>query len=374
MNRLPLAVLLAGLTSAIVSGAPDLTVGVAGGLVFGTIAVLARRGPLHGLAGAAAGLAMAGIAHPLALSPANWTLLIVGLALGGAWRKQSAERPWLPYVGTGLVLTGICLMLGRQGLLWALPLAGGVAGSQWDPPLPLRPLQGLVAAGIVVGAGLTLNAGFVQVVNTTDRALLAEWSEGSRLVPAGGSDAWWTQGEQVVFRAVPGGPSFVYLPPGTAKRSAPTSPADRAEVGQVVPCDELLPRALEGEERYQVALVRQGCEAPVRWLTPGAIAARALAGQADGALVPLLETSVELPLDEVEATILAAQARLGIVEKPAQVMVEGSPYDQAVLLAHLEPHGAGMLRSHFERLDEEAPGMYQGTLRALSVSPGSGVE
>ena len=345
---------------------------MAGGLVFGPIAAFARLGPLQGMAGALAGLAMAGLAAPLALSPANWSLVLVGLALGGA-QRQSQARPWLPWVATGLVLGGICLLLGRQGLLWALPLAGAIAGTQWAPPLPLKLLQGITAIAVVAGAALTVNAGFIQVINTTDRGLLAEWSEGQRLVPARGSDAWWTGGKSVVFRATPTGHTFVQMPAGEARRSAPVQPADRAETGQEVPCDELLVPALEGDERHQVALILQGCTAPVRWMTTGAIAARALTGDGDGALVPLLEARVELPLDAVEGAILAAQARLGAVEEPSRVLLEGTPYDHAVLLASTDPVGLGLLRAHFQRLEADEPGMYQQALYILSISADSGV-
>ena len=286
MNRLPLAILVAGSTSAVVS-AMDLRVGVAGGLVFGPIAVLARKGPLAGMLGACVGLLLAGLAQPLGLSPENWTLALVGLAMGGAWRKAPEGRLWVPWAATALVLIGICLLLGRQGLLWALPLAGGVAGAQWSPPVSEKLIGILFAIGVLSGSALTVNAGFVQVVNTTDRGLLVEWYGNSRLLPAHASGAWWTQGQSVVFRAVPGGATFVHLPTGGAKRSAPVTPADRSETGESVPCEELVPRALEGDERYQVALFTQGCEAPVRWLTPGAIAARVLAGDKEGALVPL---------------------------------------------------------------------------------------
>ena len=77
--------------------------------------------------------------------------------------------------------------------------------------------------------------------------------------------------------------------------------------------------------------------------------------------------------DAVDACILAAQARLGIVEEPGRVLVGGTPYDQAVLLSALDPVGAGLLRRHFERLDEETPGMYRLPLQVLSVSTDSGV-
>ena len=150
---------------------------------------------------------------------------------------------------------------------------------------------------VVAGAALTVNAGFVQVINTTDRGLLAEWSEGQRLVPARGSDAWWTGGQSVVFRAIPAGHTFVQMPAGEARRSAPIQPADRAETGQDVPCDELLVPALEGDERHQVALILKGCAAPVRW----------------------------------------------------------------------------MLRAHFQRLEDNEPGMYQQALYILSIPAGSGV-
>jgi hypothetical protein len=366
-----LSILLGGLTTAIVSGATSVGLAVAGGIVFGCIAVFARMGPLQGLAGAVIGLLMAGVGAPLALSPENWSLALVGLALGGAQRASS--KKWLPWVATGLVLLGICLMLGKQGLLWALPLAGAIAGAQWAPALPPRLIHGLVGLTTLAGAAMTLNSGFVQVINTTDRGLLAEWEGGSRVVPARGADAWWTGGRTVVFRARPGGPTFQALPPGDSRRSAPTQAADRAETGQTVPCDELLIPALEGDERHQVALILQGCAAPVRWTSTGAFAARAMTGDGEGALVPLLDAQVTLPLDAVDACILAAQARLGIVEEPGRVLVGGTPYDQAVLLSALDPVGAGLLRRHFERLDEETPGMYRLPLQVLSVSTDSGV-
>ncbi len=367
MNRLPLAMLVAGLTSAVLSEL-DPQAGVAGGLAFGPIAVLARKGPLAGMLGACLGILLAGLVLPLGLSPPNWTLALVGLAMGGAWRKVPEGRPWIPWVATGLVLSGICLILGRQGMLWALPLAAAVAGAQWSPALSEKLLGGVFAVGVLSGSALTVNAGFVQVLNTTDRGLLVEWDGNTRLLPAHASGAWWTQGQSVVFRAVPGGASFVYLPSGGAKRSAPTTPADRSETGEQVPCEDLVPRALEGDERYQVALFTQGCEPPVRWLTPAAIAARVLAGDSEGALMPLLESSVEPPLDEAKATVLAAQAHLGIVEPPARVFIEGSPYDKAVLLARLDPTGIRLLQGHFQRLEDKTPGSYQEVLGALELS------
>ncbi|MCB9765785.1 MAG: hypothetical protein H6739_38780 [Alphaproteobacteria bacterium] len=338
----------------------------AAGLAFGSMAAWALgSGPLGGVLGGALGLGLAGLAVPLALTPDNWRLALLGLVLGGAARGPSA-RPHVRTMAVGLVLLGVILMLGERGLIWGLTAAGGVLGGWRAPPLSEtagRRVGAVMGVLTLVGLGLTLDQGFVRVSLDLDRALMAEWGEDmSRVLPANSRSVFWTAGQPLRFRPTVDGPSFAALPPpgpGPALPERAPGAVDLAELGLASDCDALAAEALAGGTRARVQAVLRRCEVDLSGLAaadPALDAALVLRGRRAADPVSLMATAVDLPLDEPGAVMLAAKARLGAPRPAARALVDGGPYDRAVLLTHLSQADRQALVALLSDWSDEVPG------------------
>ncbi|MCB9796948.1 MAG: hypothetical protein H6741_30055 [Alphaproteobacteria bacterium] len=353
------------------------TQALAAALCFGPTAAWAvGAGPLGGLVGAALGLASAGLVTPLGLSVDNWRLALLGIALGGAAHGPSA-RPAVRPLAVGLVIVGVALLIEGPGPAWALSALGGVLGAWRAPGWSARRVgaaQGLVALG---GLALTLDAGFVRVEVPVDRALIAEWGEHSRVLPARSRSVFWTAGAAPVFRAALEGHSFAAPPPkgpGLALPARRPDATDLAELGMASDCEDLAKEALGGEARARVQVVLRGCSPDLAELAasdPVVDAARVLRGAAATRPAALVAAPVDLPLDEPGAVLLAAKLRLGAPKAAAQALVDGGPYDRALLLAHLRDADRVELSEILRAWSAEVPGPqgqdYRDALEAVAL-------
>lgn len=403
LTRWPAAALLAGLAGTALgwwaSGRPleepalgawlplGLRDGATAALLFGPLCALARgRGLLGGLLGGLCGLACAGLTRPLGLLPQNWAVLLLGLALGGAAMAPSS-RPGLGRLAMALALGGTALALGAKGVVWAIAAGAGLLGASWAPALLARAagaLRGLLLLLTVAGAAWTVNAGFTRLTLSAERAVLAEWRDPWRLedpaqvrvLPGPSHAAFWTGGGAVVLRAKLDGPSFVGLPPlepGPTPPERPPDARDLAELGLSVDCGELLEHALGGDARARVQAVLGRCDPRLGELAgadPVVDAARVLQGAPARKPVSIVAYPVELPLTEPEAVMLVAALRLEAPRGAAQALVDGSPYDRAVLLGRLEPADVAVLRPLIQSWSAEVPGpagqIYRDALAALA--------
>ena len=334
------------------------------GLVLGAVAAGARVGPGPGVVFAALGLVLGGFVGPVVWAPENLLLLGVGLALGAVELWRNGWR-WLITVA----LLGALAAADPTGRIWAAGIVVGMIGGRLALPERFGP-HALGAAGLAAVAGLAMsvNHGFVRVGNTSGRALLV----GDQVLAPGQEAALWTWGRAALFQAAPDGPTFDVVPVGlTLPRDGHTA-VDLAEVGRV-DCAALLPQALEGDARAQVQAARRGCD-PLDELAgdPFVDAARVLAGheaQDAGAI-----HSVELaePLDAASAIVLAARARLANPRPAALRLVDGSPYDRAVLLAELADEDVqsveDLVTTWASEVPESVRGPYDRALAALATA------
>lgn len=401
--RLPLAISLAGAAGAglawWVAGRPEgdtltalapliLRQGLSAGLLFGTIgAFTLGRGALGGLAGAVLGLAAAGLALPLALAPENWPLAAVALGLGLA-QEAPARAAWVRPLAASLVLGVTALALGTKGVVWAGLAAAGLLGALL--PLPwaglLRPVGALLGLLSLGGAALTVKAGFVEVQQRADRAVLAEWADlfnrdeaaWSEIIPARSKTRIWTAGRPIRYRLRLDSPTFTGLPPvdpGLTLATRSPDARDLAELGMEVNCEALMPKAVEGDRRARALATKARCSGDLEKLAasdPVIDAARVLRGERAMSPGQIAGTTVELPLDEAGAILLAAAARLEAPKAAAQALVDGSDYDRALLLPLLgkaERRAAhGLILAWAEEVPAEVGGVYQRALMALEAA------
>lgn len=352
---------------------------LAGTLAFGTAAAWALAwGFPGGLAGGACGLALAGLAAPVALSATNWGVLAVGAALGLAARGPS-QRPALRPAAFLLVHVGLAALLGPRGAPWIAASAAAVLAAHL--PLPLGPewqRRGLIVGmlAVLAGAGRTVDAGFVRITVDMDRALLAEWDNASRVLPARSRSVFWVGATKPIFRATNEGPSFLQLPPvrpGPALPARQPDAVDLAELGFAPQCEPLAQAALAGDTRARVQAVLRGCEVDLRSLAATDVAldgAYVLRGQRAMNATALLSEGVELPLNEPGAVILAAKVRLKAPKAAAQALVDGGPMDRAILLGQLSTEDRALLREVLTEWSAEVPGPvgqpYRDALDAVS--------
>ncbi|MBK7756825.1 MAG: hypothetical protein IPI35_10585 [Deltaproteobacteria bacterium] len=400
--RLPLAALFAGVAGAglswWVAGRPEgaaltslapliLRQGLSAAALFGTIgAFVLGRGALGGLAGAVLGLTAAGLALPLALAPENWPLGAVALGLGLS-QEAPARAAWVRPLAAALVLGVTALALGTKGLVWAGLALAGLLGALL--PLPwaglIRPLGVLMGLGSLAGAALTVKAGFVEVQQRADRAVLAEWADlfnrdeaaWSEIIPARSRSRIWTAGRPIRYRLRLDGPTFRGLPPvdpGLTLATRSPDARDLAELGMEVNCEALMPKAVEGERRARALATKAACSGSLDSLAasdPVIDAARVLRGKTAMSPGQIAGTTVELPLDEAGAMLLAAAARLDAPKAAAQALVDGSDYDRALLMPMLgkaERRAAHkLILAWAEEVPAEVGGVYQRALMALEA-------
>ena len=85
----------------------------------------------------------------------------------------------------------------------------------------------------------------------------------------------------------------------------------------------------------------------------------------------ILAVGVDLPLSEPGAVMLAAKVRLDAPKAAAQALVDGSPYDRALLLGQLSAADRQVLRALLTTWSGDVPGAvgqrYRDALAALSV-------
>ncbi|MCP4917893.1 MAG: hypothetical protein GY913_13350 [Proteobacteria bacterium] len=336
------------------------------GLVLGTIAAGARVGPVAGGVFAACGLLLGGFIGPIVWAPENLALLIVGAALGAVELWRSRQR-WLISV---VILGGLAAY--EPTRVWALGIVVGMIGGRLALPerVEVWALRAFVAA-TVVGATLSVNHGFARAGNPSGRALLVGWGADGELLAPGQESAFWTWGRTPVFRALPGGPTFDVVPTGLTLKHSGNTAVDRAEVGDV-DCQALLPDALTGERRAAVQAAKAGCSPLDELATdPFVDAARVLGGQPAHDAAAIHSVELAEPLDAPSAVVLAARARLENPRPAAMQLVDGSPYDRAVLLAELGPDDLNaieeLIATWASELPETVRGPYDRALDALAA-------
>lgn len=337
------------------------------GLVLGTIAAGARVGFGASLILGMAGLLLGGFVGPVVWAPENWLLLLVAGLLGGAEEIPSRHR-WL---ATLAVLIGVAFVV-DPGRIWAGGIfVGMLAGRLALPERSERLVLGGLALATVAGLALSVQHGFVRVGNPSSRALLVVLGETESLIAPGQEDAFWSWGRTAHFRAEPGGLTFDVVPSGRTLPFEGHTATDRAEVGQL-DCDALMSEALAGGPRSRVQAV--ACD-PLESLAldPYVDAARVLAGHApqDAATIHALELPEDL--DGPGAVVLAARAELDNPRPAALRLVEGSPYDRAVLLAELGPVGIqsveDLVATWASEVPESVRGPYDRALDGIRARP-----
>jgi hypothetical protein len=311
------------------------------------------------------------------------------VALGlGLSQEAPARAAWVRPLAAALVLGVTALALGTKGLVWAGLALAGLLGALL--PLPwaglVRPLGVLMGLASLGGAALTVKAGFVEVQQRADRAVLAEWADlfnrdeaaWSEIIPARSKSRIWTAGRPIRYRLRLDGPSFRGLPPvdpGLTLATRSPDARDLAELGMEVNCEALMPKAVEGERRARALATKAACSASLDNLAasdPVIDAARVLRGKTAMSPGQIAGTTVELPLDEAGAMLLAAAARLEAPKAAAQALVDGSDYDRALLLPMLgkaERRAAHkLILAWAEEVPAEVGGVYQRALMDLEAA------
>lgn len=195
------------------------------------------------------------------------------------------------------------------------------------------------------------------------------------MLPGRSRSVFWTAGQQPVFRASLDGPSFGAPPP---KGPGPALPAKRpgavdlAELGMASDCAELAEAALAGDARARVQTIRRRCDTDLSSLAASDLhidAALVLRGESAAQAKGIAAAAVDLPLDEPGAVLLAAKMRLGAPKATAQALVDGSPYDRALLMPLLRDADRAELLELIRGWSAEVPGPagqdYRDALEAL---------
>ena len=338
---------------------------VGAALVLGSTAAGIRGGPLTAPLFAGAGLLLAGLMVPVALEPRNALLIPIALIAGlvNRWR-------WAPFV-----VCAALIPLPEVGAAWGFGLLVGLAVANWPVPIG-KPLLGVLAASTLLGGVMTVNAGFVRVTNTAPRAILVVAGDRAEVLGSGQKGAWWTAGAPPIYQVAPGSLTFAALPDVPRVEALEPTAVDLAEVGRP-DCATLAEQGTMRDERAVVQYLLHACGHHLdnAW-SLHADAARVLMGQAPmGDEADLLAAEWSTPLSDPDAVLLVAKLRLGSTKPAAQLLVEGSPYDRAVLVSHMSDEDRDTTRSLITEWADDVPqsvdGPYRRALEALRERPGS---
>lgn len=358
----PAAVLAAALPAFALEGSEG---GLVAALVLGTCAAGISAGIRNAALFSVAGLLLAGLLTPIALEPWNHLLTPLALAL-------ALLRSWKPLAPLALLIP--LLVVPEVGLTWSLCISAGMIAARFEAPRVAGTIGvWVLGAGAVVGAAMTLNAGFIRVTNTAPRAVLVDMGDKSELLAPGQTGTYWTRGRSPAFRLTPSSASFDALPAGGGPSGLEPTAVDRAEADDV-DCGALAPLAVAGDLRAQVQHIRADCAPALHTAQgPAVDAARVLSlGLADDEAGLQAHEAVS-PLSAPDAMVLVAKARLGNVRPAALMLVEGSPYDRAALvdLANDEDRAAleALIESWAADLPESVRGPYSRALAALRARP-----